>query len=105
MSTKVLVAYATRYGSTREVAESVAATLAERGLDTALARTPWLAPVSAELFVGKYDPARLNLGDKLIARLPVSPLHDMPAQDARDWPGIKGWAEGIAATILQGWTG
>jgi menaquinone-dependent protoporphyrinogen oxidase len=32
MSASVLVAYATRYGSTREVAEAVAATLRERGL-------------------------------------------------------------------------
>jgi menaquinone-dependent protoporphyrinogen oxidase len=32
MSSSVLVAYATRYGSTQEVAESVAATLRERGL-------------------------------------------------------------------------
>ncbi len=33
MSASVLVAYATRYGSTREVAEAVAATLRERGLE------------------------------------------------------------------------
>lgn len=32
MSASVLVAYATRYGSTQEVAETVAATLRERGL-------------------------------------------------------------------------
>jgi menaquinone-dependent protoporphyrinogen oxidase len=32
MSTKVLVAYGTRYGSTKEVAETVAATLEEQGL-------------------------------------------------------------------------
>lgn len=32
MSTSVLVAYATRYGSTQEVAEAIAATLRERGL-------------------------------------------------------------------------
>jgi menaquinone-dependent protoporphyrinogen oxidase len=32
MSTSILVAYATRYGSTQEVAEAVAATLRERGL-------------------------------------------------------------------------
>ena len=32
MSASVLVAYATRYGSTQEVAEAVAATLRERGL-------------------------------------------------------------------------
>lgn len=33
MTASVLVAYATRYGSTREVAETVAATLRERGLE------------------------------------------------------------------------
>lgn len=33
MSTLVLVGYATRYGSTQEVAEAVAATLRERGLE------------------------------------------------------------------------
>ena len=32
MSTSVLVAYATRYGSTQEVAEAIASTLRERGL-------------------------------------------------------------------------
>ena len=32
--THMLVAYGTRYGSTREVAETVAATLAEQGIET-----------------------------------------------------------------------
>ena len=32
--TQILVAYGTRYGSTREVAEAVAATLREQGIDT-----------------------------------------------------------------------
>jgi menaquinone-dependent protoporphyrinogen oxidase len=32
--TQILVAYGTRYGSTREVAESVAATLGEQGIET-----------------------------------------------------------------------
>lgn len=36
MSSSVLVAYATRYGSTQEVAEAVAATLRERGLEVDL---------------------------------------------------------------------
>ncbi len=36
MSASVLVAYATRYGSTREVAETVAATLRESGLEVDL---------------------------------------------------------------------
>ncbi len=34
MMTQVLVAYGTRYGSTREVAETVAATLVEQGIQT-----------------------------------------------------------------------
>jgi menaquinone-dependent protoporphyrinogen oxidase len=34
--TQILVAYGTRYGSTREVAEAVAATLAEEGIETDL---------------------------------------------------------------------
>lgn len=36
MPMRILVAYATRYGSTQEVAEAVAATLRERGRDTTL---------------------------------------------------------------------
>ena len=32
--TQILVAYGTRYGSTREVAETVAATLGDQGIDT-----------------------------------------------------------------------
>ncbi|TAH48156.1 MAG: flavodoxin, partial [Chloroflexota bacterium] len=36
MSTKILVAYATRYGSTQEVAEQVAATLREQALEVDL---------------------------------------------------------------------
>lgn len=36
MSSLVLVGYATRYGSTQEVAEAVAATLRERGLEVVL---------------------------------------------------------------------
>ena len=36
MPTSILVAYATRYGSTQEVAEAAAATMRERGLDVDL---------------------------------------------------------------------
>lgn len=40
MSASVLVAYATRYGSTQEVAEAVAATLRERGLELDIEHMP-----------------------------------------------------------------
>ncbi len=171
MTTKVLVTYATQYGSTREVAEAVAATLRERGLDTDLqaardvsslegyqgvvlgapfyvgswhkdargflarhqdalarrpvalfalgpvsagdsgearkqldeemAKHPWLKPVAAEMFGGRYDPAGLSLAHRLLAALPASPLHGMPSSDLRDWESIGAWATGLAGRLLR----
>jgi menaquinone-dependent protoporphyrinogen oxidase len=164
MSASVLVAYATRYGSTQEVAEAIAATLREAGLeveiqpmqevqtlagydavvlgaplyigrwpkdahrflsrnrqaltelpvaifalgplhdeekemqetraqlDQELAKVPWLTPVAIEMFVGKYDPAKLRFPDSLLISFPASPLKQMPASDLRDWKAIRDWA-------------
>lgn len=176
MPDSILVAYATRYGSTQQVAEAVAAVLRERGLavdvqpmgkvsslsgygavvlgaplyighllkeaqrfleqhaqalagrpvavfalgplssptreedwkaaremlDGELARYPSLAPVATELFGGKYDPARLRLADRLLAALPASPLHGLPASDVRDWTAIRTWAGELAARLRAG---
>ena len=171
MSDSILVTYATRYGSTQEVAEAVAATLRDSGLeadlqpmrnvgtlagyravvlgmplyigrwhkdarrflslhqealaqrpvaiftlgptqpdekewesvhaqlDQEMAKYPWLTPVALELFGGKYDPAKLRFLDKLLATLPASPLHQMPASDARDWTAIRAWASELAAKL------
>ena len=171
MSDSILVGYATRYGSTQEVAESVAVTLREHGLEVdiqpirkvrtlaeygavvlgaplyigawhkdalrflsrhrealterpvaifalgpthqdekemqgsraqlakELAKFPWLAPVDLEMFGGKYDPAKLRFPDSLIAGLPASPLHWIPASDVRDWTAIRAWASNLAAKI------
>ena len=171
MSASILVTYATRYGSTQEVAEAVAATLRENGLevelrpmqkartlegyravvlgtplyigslhkdaqsflsrhhealtqqpvaifalgpthtdekewqgsraqlDKELAKYPWLNPVALEMFGGKYDPAKLRLPDKLLAALPASPTHNLPASDARDWAAIRAWASNLAAKL------
>ena len=173
MSGSILVAYATRYGSTQEVAEEVAAALRDAGLgadvapagrvrtleghgavvlgaplyigrwlkdarrflarhrealadrpvavftlgptregdeewqgvraqlDNQLAKVPWLAPVSTELFGGKYDPATLRFPDSLLARVPASPLHQMPASDVRDWTAIRAWAKDLPAKLEQ----
>jgi menaquinone-dependent protoporphyrinogen oxidase len=171
MSACVLVGYATRYGSTQQVAEVVAGTLRDSGLevdlepvrevrtlddyravvlgaplyigrwhrdaqrflslhqealtqrpvaifalgptqpdeqeweggraqlDQELARYPWLAPVALELFGGTYDPAKLHFLDKLLATLPASPLHGMPASDVRNWTAIRAWASALATEL------
>lgn len=168
MKEKVLVAYASQYGSTQEVAEAIAATLRESNLavdlqpmrkvkslagygaivlgapmymgslhkdllsflalhqevftqqppaiyvlgplsmdekewqgcramlDKELAKYLWLAPLAVEMFGGKYDPARLNLPHRLIASLPASPLHGIPAKDLRDWAAIQNWGKTLA---------
>ena len=170
MAGSVLIAYATRYGSTQEVAEAVGARLRERGLrvqvrrarevhsldgfsavvvgtplyigsllrearrflkrhqttlsqmpvallvlgpvhggkelDDArtrlagvLAKLPWLKPMATKVFVGKYDPAKLRFPDSLLAVLPASPLHGVPAHDGRDWPAIRAWADALPAVL------
>ena len=171
MSDSILVTYATRYGSTQEVAEAIAATLRESGLEVdiqpmrkvqtlagfraivmgaplfigrwhkdtekflslhqeALTQRPvaiftlgpaqskekdwglctpnWIEngeiplahPGRAELFGGKYDPAKLHFFDKLLASFPASPLYQMPASDLRDWTAIRTWANNLI-TVLQ----
>lgn len=166
MSASVLVAYASRYGSTQEVAEAVAATLRERGLevdlqpmrdvrrleeyrgvvlgapifyarwhkdarrflsrhrealtqrlvaifalgplgievkdmqgaratlDRELVTLPWLAPIALEVFVGRYDPAKLRFPDNLIPA-----LRRLPASDMRDWEAIRTWANHLAEKL------
>ena len=170
MDGKILVAYASKYGSTQEVAEAIAETLRESGfevdlqpmrkvrtlegyatvvlgaplyfglwhkdalnllsrnedalaqrpvaifalgpnsndekemqgsraqLDKELAKFPWLTPVVIEVFGGKY-PAKLRFPESLIASLPASPLHGMPASDVRDWTAIRAWAGSLVAKL------
>jgi menaquinone-dependent protoporphyrinogen oxidase len=171
METKVLVAYASTYGSTQEVAEVITARMRESGLtvdhqpmkkvkslmgcgaivlgaplylgqwhkdalnflaqhrealiqrslaifalgptstdeeewqsarsmlEKELAKFPWLTPIVVEMFGGKYNPAKLNIPHKLIASLPASPLHGMPASDVRDWAAIRAWADNLSTQL------
>jgi menaquinone-dependent protoporphyrinogen oxidase len=59
----------------------------------------WLRPVATVMFGGRYDPARLSLADRVLAKLPVSPLHGMPANDLRDWDAIRAWATGLVPEL------
>lgn len=171
MQTRVLVGYASKYGSTQEVAEAIAATLRENclevdlepakevktldeytavvlgapiymlhwhkeaksflsrhrevltklpvaifalgpfhdeeeewkevraQLDKELEKFPWLTPIAIEIFGGKFDPEKLRFPDNIIAKLPASPLHNMPAIDIRDWEAIRAWASKLTAQL------
>lgn len=68
-------------------------------LQDALEKVPWLKPMAAEEFVGKYDPAKLRFGDKIAAILPASPLYHAPATDERDWTAIDAWADALPAEL------
>ena len=68
-------------------------------LVTALGRLSWFHPAEIEVFVGRFDPARLRLADRLLAALPASPLHGLPAHDERDRPRLDRWADRLG-TIL-----
>ena len=171
MSASILVAYATKYGSTQEVAETIAATLRKGGqavdcqpakkvrsldgygtvvlgaplymfrwhgdakgflsrhrqallerpvavfalgpfhddakerqdaraqLDKELLKFPWFAPVTIEIFGGKFDPAELRFPMNLIPA-----LKQMPPSDVRDWTAIRAWASGLAAQLAPAGT-
>lgn len=60
-------------------------------LDQALGKYPWLKPVAATMFGGRWDPAKLGFPWHL---LPA--LKQVPASDIRDWEAIRAWAAGLA---------
>ena len=68
-------------------------------LDGVLARMPWVRPEAAAMFVGRYDPSRLRPFHRLIAALPASPLHGVPARDDRDWAAIRAWVDALPAAF------
>ena len=60
-----------------------------RQLDKELAKYPWLKPVALEMFVGKYDPAKLGFFERLLST----------ASDRRDWDAIRAWAATLPAQL------
>jgi menaquinone-dependent protoporphyrinogen oxidase len=128
MSDKLLVAYATRYGSTKEVAEEIAA--ARRFLSrnrTALERVPVavfaLGPTEDK--EKDWQETRGQL-DKVLAGFPwltpvavelfggkfdparltfpytlIPALKKMPVSDIRDWDAIRAWARGLGRKLIR----
>lgn len=68
-------------------------------LDKELKQFPWFKPISTVMFGGKYNPEKLRLLDKFLTLPPASPLHNLAANDARNWEDIKDWAEKLIATL------
>ena len=60
-------------------------------LDDLLAKT---GARDHKVFVGRLDKGRLNLAERLAARMVKA-----PAGDFRDWNAIRDWARGIAAEL------
>ena len=101
MSSLVLVAYATRQGSTREVAEAVAATLRERGLDIELQPAPEVRSLEryqaivlgtalymfrlhkdARRFLARH---RAALAERPVAIFALGPINDVE----KEWQGVR----------------
>lgn len=103
MPATILVAYGTKHGSTREVAEAVAGTLAERGFELEVrpaAQVGDLAPydgvvVGGAIYTGRWHPDALGFLEShrdALAKLPVAVFgmgprtlepHDMDATRAQ----------------------
>ncbi len=60
-----------------------------RQLDMELEKYPWLKPVAVEMFVGKLDPAKLGIFDRLFSK----------ASDHRDWKAIRTWVNSLNAQL------
>jgi len=101
LSALVLVAYATRYGSTQEVAEAVAATLRERGLEVELQSAGELRSVEeyqavvlgtalymfrlhkdARRFLARR---RATLAERPVAIFALGPFND----EEKEWQGVR----------------
>jgi menaquinone-dependent protoporphyrinogen oxidase len=62
---------------------------ARRQLAKQMAKFPWFAPVTQEVFGGRWAPARLGFPFSLL------PVKSVPVSDARNWTAIQAWAEAL----------
>src|SRR6266566_1305085 len=89
----ILVAYATKYGATRQMAERIAEQLRAAGLDVDVQPVKAIKPRDHRVFFGALNRATLRFPDSLVARLPAFPGVEA---DFRDWADVDAWAQSIA---------
>src|SRR5919197_1438927 len=123
MTPRILVAYATKRGSTREVAEAIAVELERDGVhavvqsarDDVDLRTFDGVVLGGALYTGRWhrDARRfLRRHRRILTTLPVAvyggvidparlrvPFNRMPPSDARDWDAIAAWADEVAGHV------
>ncbi len=68
---------------------------AREQMDKELAKFPWLAPRTIEIFGGKLEPAKFRFPHNLI---PV--MRNMPASDIRDWAAVHTFASALSDKFL-----
>jgi menaquinone-dependent protoporphyrinogen oxidase len=126
MPTSILVAYATKYGSTQEVAEAVAATLRESGLTVAVQPACEVRSLEgydavvlgAALYMFRWHKDALGflskhrkaLIERPVAVFALGPTHS--PHDEKEWQGSRGqldkqlakysWLKPVAVEILGG---
>ncbi len=124
MSGSILVSYATRYGSTQEVAEAIAAALREAGREVDLQPVRkvrslegyGLVVLGAPLYIGRWhkeahrflEQQREALAQRQVAVFALGPLHETEEQ----WRNVRGqldkelaqhaWLAPTAAAIFGG---
>lgn len=124
MTETILVGFASRYGSTREVAEAVAATLSEKGLEVDLQPLRKVGSLEsyravvlgAPLFIGLWHKdARkfLSRHREALSKLPVALFTLGPLnKEEKDWAEVKGqldkelakypWLKPVASELFGG---
>lgn len=126
MSVSVLVTYATRYGSTQQVAEAVAATLRERGLEVELSPTRKVGSLDgyravvlgAPIYLGQWHKDAIGFlsrhREALTGGLPVAIFAGGPIakDDEKEWQEVRkqldqelakfAWLRPVAVEIVGG---